>query len=89
MLKIEGLREKLSRCKSFRMCRSEGVMEVLILKGLQEAVFGSADSKGVAGAGGAWPIVHAALYTRSKQVSRGFCTSPRFAPRSMGHPAFD
>jgi hypothetical protein len=47
VLKIEGLREKFSRRKSFRMCRSEGVMEVLILKGLREGVRGSADSKGV------------------------------------------
>jgi hypothetical protein len=71
VLKIEGLREKLSRCKSFRSRTYKGGLEVLIMKGLREQDFGSADSKGVAGDGETWPIIHDVLYTRSKQVSRG------------------
>ncbi len=52
MLITGELREKSWRCKSFRMCRSERVMEVLIRKGLREVVRGSADFKGVRSDGG-------------------------------------
>ena len=72
MLKIEGLLEKIPRCKSFSFRTYVGCLEVLIMQGLWEQVLGSAESKGVAGAGGAWPIIHDVLYTRGKQLSRGF-----------------
>jgi hypothetical protein len=52
VLKMGELWEKSSRCKSFRFRRSEGGLEVLIMQGLRERVLGSADSKGVAVAGG-------------------------------------
>ena len=72
MLKIEGLRARFPLYKSFRMCRSEGVMEVLILKGLREHVFGSADSKGLAGYRVVRPIIHALFYYESNRMSRRF-----------------
>jgi hypothetical protein len=49
VLETRELREKIWRRKLFRMCTSEGIMEVFIAKGLREAVFGSAEFKGVAG----------------------------------------
>ena len=70
MLITEELREKSSRCKSFRFRTYEEGLEVLIMKGLREQVFGSADSKGVRGriqsGEGGVPVIHGRLYHRSR-----------------------
>jgi hypothetical protein len=52
VLKRRELHENIARCKSFGFCTYVGGSEVLIRQRLREEVFGSAHSKGVAGARG-------------------------------------